>query len=126
VNNLKINEVFEKLIENPKDVYGVICEDGWRKEMSICKDGYFTFRRYNKNGELLDTELRSGGFNGNIKHSDNWQLVRKPVDFMTAINSNQNVKPEKFYREIGFMKPETWLRNVSLTVEDINGKWLVE
>ncbi|HUX79104.1 MAG TPA: hypothetical protein VMW10_05090 [Alphaproteobacteria bacterium] len=83
---MKLNQAIEKLIENPKDVYEVICEDGFRKELSV-KDGYFIFKRYNSKGELLDRQLSSGGFNDNIKVADDWQKVRQPIPWQEAIQS---------------------------------------
>ena len=122
---MKINEVFEKLIENPKDTYEVIRKDNYRKELSA-NDGYFIFKRYNTNGELINSDSLAGGFNNNIKVNDDWQLVRQSVDFMTAINSNQKVKPRNLYHELGFLAPARWLREISLTLEAINGKWEIE
>ncbi len=121
---MKINEVFEKLIENPKDVYQ--CFLGNRFELSLSSLGYFRLNVFDGDGKAIDRTTGVGGFSGNLKPNLDWQLVRQSVDFMTAMNSDQKVKPKNLYQEIGFAKPDTWLRNISLTLEAVNGKWEIE
>lgn len=48
---MKINEVFEKLIENPKDVYEFF-SCGKRHELSVDDNGFFRFRTFRDSEEV--------------------------------------------------------------------------
>jgi len=55
--------------------------------------------------------------------NEEWELVREPVDFLTAINSGKNIRA---HTEGGFAHPEWWLLGGRLTLELINNKWYIE
>jgi len=61
---LKINEVFEKLIENPKDVYQCFLNN--RYELSVSDMGFFHLKVFDGNREL-DPHSRAGGFGGILR-----------------------------------------------------------
>lgn len=50
-----------------------------------------------------------------------WELVCEEVDFMTAANSGKRIRPINYTID-GFMYFDEW----EFSLEDINGKWLVE
>jgi len=55
--------------------------------------------------------------------SHTWELVRQPVDFMTAVNSGKRIRPDDEPAKIhGFNELGYW----SLNIDRINGRWLVE
>ena len=119
---MKINEAFEGLLKNKDSVYQ--SKNGnYRSELSLCESGYFYLKVYNNLGEEIDSSLGGGGFNGNIRATDEWELLPEPVDFMTAINSLKRIKPN--IKGHQFASPNIWLGN-NLTVGMINGKWLIE
>jgi len=119
---MKINEVFEKLIENPKDVYEHISGNK-RYEFSVSYYNYFRLKAFEGDKEL-DSTLAKGGFTGNLKIDSDWQPVRKPTDFMTAANSQKNIMPVggDYAEKHGFQPLCYW----GLTLDRINGKWLIE
>ena len=52
-----------------------------------------------------------------------WELVRERFDFMTAVNSGKKVRPlGSYFDRFGFQSWTYW----SLSLDMINGKWLVE
>jgi len=53
-----------------------------------------------------------------------WELVREPVDFMTAINSDKRISTED--RSIHLCGANWLLQNSGLTLAQINGKWYIE
>lgn len=52
-----------------------------------------------------------------------WELIRKPVDFMTAVNSGKRIKPNVGIWD--YASPDLWVRNL-LELHLINGKWLIK
>ena len=120
---MKINEAFEGLLKNKDSVYQ--SKNGnYRSELSLCESGYFYLKVYNNLGEEIDSSLGGGGFNGNIRATDEWELVREPVDFMTAVNSDKRISSEDGV--IILCYPGALVRNGWLTISQINGKWLIE
>lgn len=73
-------------------------------------------------GVLCWDDNKNFPFQLSYKHlnGDEWELVRKSVDFMTAVNSGQNIKPVE--AEIAFERWQYW----NLTLDRINGKWFIE
>ena len=53
---------------------------------------------------------------------DEWELVREPVDFMTAINSGKLVKLFDVKESFEYRHWKYW----DLALDRINGKWLIE
>lgn len=50
-----------------------------------------------------------------------WELVREPVDFITAVNSGKDIKPIE--KGISAFEPFSYWQ---ITLERINGKWYIE
>ena len=120
---MKINEVFEGLLKNKNSVYQSKM-GSYRSELSLCESGFFYLTIYNNRGEEIDSSLGGGGFNGNIKAEEEWELVRQEVNFMTAMNSGKNSKPNS--TAYNFMSVSHWLNTCVLSLEIINSKWLIE
>ena len=118
---MKINEVFEGLSVDNSGVYWTNINDR-RYELSADHSGFISFEVFDHSGKLIPSALGSGGFTGNIKINSDWELVRKPVDFMTAVNSG---KPIKGAGSSNF-HPYGWYFKVGLSIEQINGKWEIE
>jgi len=80
------------------------------------KEGYIRFFEHG--------EFRDAFFDIHNKFDWDWELVRQPVDFMTAANSGKLVMPigPPDADEIGFRSWTSW----RLSLDMINGKWLVE
>ena len=118
---MKINEVFEGLLKNKDSVYEAKMGN-YRSELSLCESGFFYLKTYDNQGKEIDSSLGGGEFSGNIMATDEWELVRQEVDFMTAVNSGKCIKSFKNARfhDIG------WFFTCGLTLEEINGKWLIE
>ena len=84
--------------------------------------------------ELLSPNSGFIGISGNLRllentsgcrfKPDKWKLVRQEVDFMAAINSGKNTKPSS--SSYDFMSVSYWLNTRVLSLEMINGKWLIE
>ena len=51
-----------------------------------------------------------------------WELVRQEVDFMTAVNSGKRIK--SYLREE--FHPVNWYLKGYFSIEEVNGKWLIE
>lgn len=119
---MKINEVFEGLIENGDNVYEME-KNGQRYVLRRTEYGYFYLDIYNSLGCLANPEKGDGGFNGNLLPGDEWNLVRKPVDFMTAINSDKRIRPEDYPE---FCSIHYWFKRGFITKKSVNGKWFIE
>lgn len=111
---MKTWEVVKALSENPKAKF-TRASDGRKFETNATKIS---------DGETVDYYV-SGIANGGsecIALNDEWELVRQPVDFMTAVNSGKSIKSvDACY----FEGLEMWTRDGRLTPERINGKWLI-
>lgn len=119
---MKINEVFEGLIKNPKNVYEIYPNTMDRRtRLSLDRDGYFYLEIFNEKEELIPTSKGGGCFNGNINYEGDWELVREPVDFITAVRSRKRIKTEGV---IDF-HPAEWYQDC-IGLDDINGKWFIE
>lgn len=131
MNQLKINEVFEKLIENPKDVYEIFSA-GKRHELSVTDNGYFDFKT-SCDGKELSRDVGGAWFGGNVLVDADWQLVLKPVKFMEAVNSGRRFRPEnwglyncdKTFRDLYENIIEFQGRKGSVE-HVLNGNWYVE
>jgi len=58
-----------------------------------------------------------------------WELVREPVNFMTAINSGKRIKPwgtTFAFMDFGQVLFYLGSANVEVAFKQINGKWLIE
>lgn len=117
---MKINEVFEGLLKDKDSVYQALVID-CRYEMSVSEFGYFLLKVFNEHGKEIDATRGTGGFTGNLQSQNEWELVRQPVDFMTAANSEKRIRPIN-NAVYGFMYLDEW----TFDLEGVNGKWLVE
>jgi hypothetical protein len=114
---MKTWEMIKKLSENPK-----LRATNGKRTIHIGKN-------------KLGIELIYDNYGGPIKYfpvGDEWELVKEPVDFMTAVNSGKKIKP-KFSsveeRELNhdyFEEALYWLRVEQLDLKIVNGKWLIE
>lgn len=106
---MKTGEIFTMALTNPKAEF---------KSIGQQFDDHVA--HFNAVGKLVDKE-------GELvfpTYDMDWELVRKPVDFMTAINSGKNTKPNS--TSYDFMGFSYWLNTRVLSLEIINGKWLIE
>jgi len=79
----------------------------------------------NVNGSIMFDDVehpRFLDFSDCILRRDNWELVREPVDFMTAVNSGKRIKS----CENGCFHSISWYLKVGMNLTEINGKWLIE
>ena len=120
---MKINEAFEGLLKNKDSVYESKTGN-YRSELSLCESGFFYLVIYDNLGKEIEPSLAGGGFSGNIMTTDEWELMRQPVDFMTAINSGKNIKPDNISSD--FREARHWLTVTILSIGMVNGKWLIE
>lgn len=127
---MKINGVFEQLIENPSNIYFTHNEGCVKKlELSLSDTGYFRLEIFDEEtGNLICSSVGSGGFNGNIMATFDWQLLRKPVDFMTAINSRKRIMFEEW---LNFYEIDKAFEILAEASHDsarrmVNGKWFIE
>ena len=128
---MKINEVYEGLIENGDNVYEME-KNGQRYVLRRTEYGYFYLDIYNSLGCLINPEKGDGGFNGNLLPGDEWNLVRKPVDFMTAVNSGKLFKPESWiwnsddkFRNL-YDNLQMFSGRQMVQAKILNGKWYIE
>jgi len=77
------------------------------------KEGYIRFFEHG--------EFRDAFFDIHNKFDWDWELVRQPVDFLTAVNSGKRIRPVDHTID-GFLRFNEW----SLNLEMINGKWFIE
>lgn len=56
-----------------------------------------------------------------IRTNYEWELIREPVDFMTAVNSGKNIRPCTTSGN-SFHHWSFW----ALSINGINGKWYIE
>lgn len=68
------------------------------------------------------------GIDGNIKLTDEWQLVQQPVTFMEAVNSGKKIRYEEWDTFYGIKSVfETMsYKELSVVREMLNGTWYIE
>jgi len=120
---MKINEVFEGLIKDKDSSYELM-HGNHRNVMSISELGYFTLKVFDERGREIDFNKGTGGFTGNLQPSWEWDLVRQPVDFLTAINSKNKIIPIIEGAD-KYQVSSYWLDGRIGTCQ-INGKWFIE
>ena len=77
--------------------------------------------RFSSDGCLYNLK---GNYPRKITADEEWELVRKPVDFMTAVNSGKRIQSN---RCLGFHPISWYLEGKGRpTLEEVNGKWLIE
>ncbi|CDV96384.1 Hypothetical protein DPCES_5386 [Desulfitobacterium hafniense] len=130
---MKTPEMIKALAENPELMFEHKKGD-WKRVVRISNNGYFYLDIY-KNDELIPDSLGGGGFNGNVNAEYEWELVRVPVDFMTAIKAYAEGKKirvvwgsdERIYGTKDKAYPILDNRGEGISVEEIlNGVWFVE
>jgi len=118
---MKINEVFEGLAIDEGRVY-LTNRHSRRYEISIGENGFVMVRAFNDCGQLINPSLGAGGFSGNLKINDEWELKREKVDFLTAINSGKNIKS---CTNASFHSVDRYLK-IGCALVEINGLWEIE
>jgi len=108
---MKTWEMIKTLTENPNLKFKKVGSDliYYLKYNSIsCTDGEISV----KSGDIFDLKY-------------DWELVREPVDFMTAINSG---KPITSLNGCRIKCTPEWIlkHGMRLTLDDINDKWYIE
>ena len=111
---MKTWEMYKYSLENPDSMF-------------IRKDG--TNCGFTHEGCLFDI---NGNYPRNILANEEWELVRQPVDFMTAVNSEKLFKPESWiygtndeFRSL-YDNLEMFSGRQCVQVKILNGKWLIE
>lgn len=108
----------------------------WEVIKMISEDDSLEFKRVGKDTKLWgsDSYLQGSfkgkfGVDGNVNLNGKWELVPKPVDFITAINSGKKIKGEKYisdeYIDIEEVVFELNRRTDIGILEAINGKWFI-
>ena len=115
---MKTWEVFKLILENPS---------------KPCMPNHLNFKRLS-NGRIYQVGL-SNGKQWLFREDENedrevvivyveedWELVRQEVDFMVAINSGKMIKGphDNAFHEVKYQLAG------ALTLDEVNGKWLVE
>jgi hypothetical protein len=118
-------EMIKKGIENPALEFETTTING-RKHTAKAKrfDGV-PYNPYAMHWIDEDTPL----IINNVTIDYKWTLVKKPVDFMTAINSDRKIKYEtwcSYYKLSDTLELLKSTGNSSDIVRLINGKWYVE
>ena len=116
---MKISQVMTHLEENPKLKFTDLKQE---VEIYVDESG-FLMAKYR--GQFP-------GFDGNIEFHNDWQIVREPVDFMTALNNGRNIKPAE--GDFEYTSSQAWLRILGNGcylagkpwVDYVNSKWYVE
>lgn len=117
---MKTWQVIEVLSKNAELRFKSIDCINRPKFLSV-KGDYLVFKITKQNGDIFNSIDPAGGFNGNVNINDQWELVRQPVDFMTAANSGGKIKPLDDSAH-SFNKLDYW----SMTLKNVNSKWLIE
>ena len=112
---MKTWEMIKALTENPNLKF--VCEKQPNNPVSII-DGILCW----SSGSPMGLNFESFAKVGTIDRYE-WELAREPVDFMTAVNGTKRIKP--IGRDV-WDTPGEWLRNRVMTLEWVNGKWLIE
>lgn len=115
-------EAIKALSENPKLKF----VDELKCVVGICPD---TGRVMWMNGERKEDFIIYSNAPGNVDNLHiNWELVREPVDFMTAANSSKRIKHESWYTWHNIDKACVLIGNSmhNDSIKLINGKWYIE
>lgn len=114
---MKTWEVYKIALENPKAKFKRI--DKLRNELIYHFEGGVPMCKCR--GHIFES---SDLMNANY----DWELVREPVDFMTAINSGKKIKPEIYdlYHDLDFIFSALIMEKPSTVKRMINGNWYIE
>jgi len=118
---MKINEVFEGLVIDKGRVY-LTNRHSRRYEISIGENGFIELRAFTSSGQPIESFKGAGGFTGNLRMGDEWELKREKVDFLTAINSGKNIKS---CTNASFHSVD-WYLKIGCALVEINGLWEIE
>lgn len=126
---MKIWEAIKNLCENPKEKYQSL--DGSKRCVLSVERGYFRFSRYNKDGVVISPVLAAGGFSGNVHQDYEWELVREPVDFVTAVKAyveGRNIASDRatYYPSMHGYDTDSISKMGMTFREIINNKWYIE
>ena len=122
---MKINEVFEGLAIDEGRVY-LTNRHSRRYEISIGENRFIKLRAFTSSGQPIESFKGAGGFTGNLRMGDEWELKREKVDFLTAANSGKPISSVCEKIDIKRCSIEWLLRSGYLKLEHINGLWEIE
>lgn len=109
---MKTGEMYTMALENPKAKFICLTEGPNKGKIYVTEPS-----------GILREDI-SIGCNACIPSvSEDWELVREPVDFMTAINSGKNMRP---VGHEDWNYPKEWLAKRVIKLEWVNGKWYIE
>jgi len=77
---------------------------------------------WERSGNPVEFNFESPNKVGTIERYE-WEPVREPVDFMTAINSDKKIRPHDYPN---FCSVNCWFNLGLITKDRINNKWYVE
>ncbi|SHN77455.1 hypothetical protein [Desulfitobacterium chlororespirans] len=108
---LKTWEVYKMALENPKAKFNRLAH---RETFELNEKGQLI--------SILSDTTRTDYACPKI--NEDWELVREPVDFMTAVNSGKSISDERGL--VTRCTPEWLLERGMLSIELINSKWFIE
>ena len=114
---MKINEAFEGLLKNKDSVYQSKT-GSYGSELSLCESGYFYLKVYDDLGKEIDSSLGGGGFNGNIRAEDEWELVRKEAIY-TRYSVNKIIEYDEHAEICLYDKDQNVIAVAKIDIEDI-------
>lgn len=99
-------------------------------------NNYFVFNVYTKYGEKISSSTGGGGFNYNIPTDLKWELIQRPVDFLTAVKAysegktircEDSKRKTRIYEPCEFSNEMKDIIGLAVSPEEIlEGKWYVE
>jgi hypothetical protein len=130
---LSTGDMLNALAANPEVKY-FFERNGWKHIMRL-EDGYYFLDIYNSKGELVESNLAGGGFNGNVTFGAKWTLVTVPfLDAVKAYGEGKTIRCEtkihgkQIYRPSGMPLADTLKsQDGHLRVREIlEGTWTIE
>jgi len=114
---VKTGEMYVYVLANPKAKF---------TQPRSLNNAIYEFDKHGNLKVLIDGELKF--CDTPPKPDDNWDLVREPVDFMTAINSESEIMYENWidYASVDMVLDILANKMQGTALRMINGKWYIK